>query len=116
SLRRPLPHRLRLLFVGPHEPPWALLALRLESAGCAQAEFDWETDVAAAMARLRKVTFDCVVVLGQPGQGPGRREPAAVGEAPLEIRFVEGLRGSGSDDPIVVIMPQPDDERTAQLE
>jgi hypothetical protein len=109
--RRPLPHRLRLLFVGPAEPPWALLALRLESAGCAQAEFDWETDVAAAMARLRKATFDCVVVLGQSGH-----DPAADAEPPLEIRFVEGLRGSGSDDPIVVIMPAPDDERTAQLE
>ena len=98
SGRRPLPHRLRLLFVGPSEPPWALLALRLESAGCAQAEFDWESDVAAALARLRKTSFDCLIVLGQAAGSP--EPPATAVATPREIRFVEALRGSGSDEPL----------------
>lgn len=112
--RRPLPHRLRLLFIGPIEPPWALLALRLEAAGCVQAEFDWESTVSAALARLRKASFDCLIVLGQTPGLSGLPEPAPA--TPREIRFVEALRGSGSDDPIVVIVSAPDDEQTAQLE
>jgi hypothetical protein len=102
--RRQLPHRLRLLFVGLEEPPWALLALRLETAGCAQAEFDWESEPGKALARLRKVTFDCIIARCEDVE-----QPAAVG-------FVEALRGSGSEDPIVVLAALPHDERTMQFD
>jgi len=102
-VRPSLPHRLRLLCVGPGEPPWALLALRLEAAGCVQAQFDWEEDAAAALKRLRKSAFDCVVI----------RKDRTGQEI---VQFLEALRASGHDNPVVVLIGQPDDELTAGLD
>lgn len=104
---RSLPHRLRLLFVGPGEPPWALLALRLEADGCIQAEFDWECDPSAALARLRSTAFDGIII---------RDESNHAAPAISVVEFINALRASGSDDPVVVLKAQPDDELAATLE
>lgn len=104
--RRTLPHRLRLLCLSPYEPPWALLSLRLDSAGCDEVEFRWHTEPADALAHLRRENFDCLFVF-EP-QAP--KAPETTGTSSSALLFVEGLRTSGSDDAVVAILVEPNDE------
>lgn len=105
--RRSLPHRVRLLCISLDEPPWPLLALRLDAAGCDEAEFDWQSSSSGALAALRKHTFDVIVIRDEPATS--RPESSTRG-------LVEAIRASGTDDPIAVILAQPDDDRLLQLD
>ncbi len=99
--RRALPHRLRLLCVGPLEPPWALISLRLDAAGCAEAEFRWHSEAASAFTLLRRERFDCILTCD---------DRTTAGTMSFSTSFIEGLRASGADDAVVVLLLQPNDE------
>ena len=104
---RALPPHLRLLCVGPEEPSWAIVALRLESLGCDDAEFQWHVTSADAIATLRKQSFD-VIVIHDP--------PVASQTDSTAVRLVEAIRAGGTRDPVAVILTQPDDDILMRLD
>ena len=107
AARRTLPLRLRLLFIGPVEPPWPLVALRLETAGCEHAEFEWRSNAAEALATLRTHSFDAIVVQDAGGS-------AQSGSATHHL--IEAMRGGGTTSPVTVLLAEQDDEHLVLLE
>jgi hypothetical protein len=95
--RRPLSDSLRLLCVCRQEPSWTGLALQLDRLGCTAPRFQWCSAQARAAALLRDETFD-VIVVGEPADGDS--DP---------LVFIQALRESGTDEPILVVSPRADD-------
>jgi hypothetical protein len=90
-----LPAGVRLLCVAEVEPSWVGLTLQLDALGGVSPFIKWLSRPADVLRLLRDETFDCVVL------GPDLPDPAAL---------VRGIRASGGDDPIVLLVPRPNDE------
>jgi hypothetical protein len=94
---RPLSNSLRLLCICHREPPWTGLALQLDRLGCTEPRFRWCSTQAVAATLLRDEGFD-VILIGEPSGGD--TDP---------LVFLEALRESGTDEPVVIVSPRTDD-------
>jgi hypothetical protein len=92
-----LPSGLRLLCICRQEPGWTGLTLQLDRLGCREPRFRWCGTQAAAAAVLHEEGFDAIII-GEPD--PADTDP---------VVFIEALRLSGCDDPIVLLSPRSDD-------
>lgn len=101
-------NHLRLLWIGPTEPSWIGLALRLDAQGYTETRFRWAATPATAMTILRDEPFDCILIGDSPPGASSRisNEPA---------HLVEALRRSGYADPVIYVASLIDDLQLARL-
>lgn len=85
-----LPPRLRVLHVTTLERTGSWLADALSSDSAMEVLLDEAIGIAAGMARLRDEAFDAVLVSHEPPNLDA-------------LELVEGLRGAGADEPILVL-------------
>lgn len=90
------PPRLRLLWVGPEEPAWAALALQLDAEGCQEPHLRWVSTGNEALSLLREESFDCLVLQDT--------EDADV------LSLLRSIRTGGCPDPILILIPDVDEE------
>lgn len=95
-----LPPGFRLLCIGMIEPDWVGLSLQLDAVGCHDPRLRWVSQATEAITILRRESFDCLVI---GVEFTGQR----LWDAESLIRAV---RASGCNDPLVLLMDQPDDE------
>lgn len=93
-----LPSRLRLLCVGSVEPSWINLTLQLDREGCFDPVLKWVATGGDAIGLLRDEGYDCLIL-----------RTADHDDADELLQLVRGIRSSGCDDPMVVILPQAGD-------
>ena len=98
-----LPPRLRLLYVATQEPTWDRLTLQLGQVGCHEPQFRWVSTAAETLQLLRDESFDCVILAQLTSGSP------LPGTVPSNSRLLEAIRGSGCDDPCVLVVPQTTD-------
>ena len=97
-----IPPRLRLLCVGPDEPSWVGLALQLDAAGCHEPHLRWVSSGNEALALLREESFDCLILQDT--------------EDTDVYSLLRGIRTGGCPDPVLILIPQPDEELTLASE
>lgn len=97
-----LPPRLRLLWIGPEEPGWAALALQLDTEGCQEPHLRWVSTGNESLALLREESFDCLVLQDT--------EDADV------LSLLRSIRTGGCPDPILILIPDVDEELTIAAE
>jgi hypothetical protein len=90
-----------LLCIGPAEPSWVNLTLRLDGEGCLEPKFHWVSSRDEALGILRTEGFDCILIAEgtRPVGGLPELSPVAVARA---------IRASGYDDPIVLVASRLD--------
>ena len=95
-----LPPRMKLLYITTlrHAHGWLAEAFAADSA--TEIALEEVIGATAGMARLREEAFDAVLVMHHPG----------VLDA---LDFVEGLRTGGSDDPVIVLGGETEQELSA---
>jgi len=97
-----LPPGFRVLCIGAVEPDWVGLTLQLDAVGCHDPRMKWVDEAAAAMALLRKETFDCLVV--STASAHSRLWDAE--------SLVRAIRASGCDEPLVLLIDGANDGLT----
>ena len=95
-----LPARIKVLLVTTLHRPGKPLAEALQADSATEFQLDEVIGITAGMARLREEGFDAVLVTHDPG----------VLDA---LDFIEGLRGSGADEPVLVLGTQSEQELAA---
>lgn len=98
-----LPPRLRLLCVSGSEPTWDRLTLQLGQIGCHEPQFRWVSTATEALHLLRDESFDCMI-LAQLTAGDSHLD-----SIPDSSQLLEAIRGSGCDDPCVLVVPRTTD-------
>ena len=93
-----IPPRLKVLFVNDKKPDWVGLALRLDAIGCAEPRFDWASTSEEALTLLRNDSYDCLLI-GIDFESKTK-----------QLELLDAIRNSGCHDPIVLILPMPDDQ------
>ena len=96
-----LPPGFRLLCIGANEPDWVGLTLQLDAVGCHDPRMKWASEAADAMSLLRNETFDCLVI------GTASNTVEVLWDAESLVR---AIRASGCNDPLVLLMDEPDDD------
>jgi len=104
------PARLRLLCIGPQEPNWISLTLKLDAEGCLEPQFRWVSTSTEAIALLREESFDCILLehltlMPDPLTGKSQYQPDLL---------IRAIRASGCDDPILVLSTSLRDENWIQ--
>ena len=92
-----LPNGLRLLCVAAREPAWTSLVLRLDAEGCVEPRLRWVSNSGEALTLLRDESFDCILLYaddGHPASGDTRIDASSL---------ISAIRGSGCDDPVVLV-------------
>jgi len=95
-----LPRRMRVLYVTTYHRTGGWLAEALAADSAADVVLEEAVGVPAGLARLRDEIFDCVLVSHEPGELDA-----------LDLLAV--LRTSGSEEPILVLGAQSEQELTA---
>lgn len=95
-----LPERIKVLLVTTLHRPGKPLAEALQADSATEFNFSEVIGITAGMARLREEGFDAILVTHDPG----------VLDA---LDFIEGLRGSGTDEPVLVLGTQTEQELAA---
>ena len=95
-----LPERIKVLLVTTLHRPGKPLADALQADSATEFQFSEVIGITAGMARLREEGFDAILVTHDPG----------VLDA---LDFIEGLRGSGTDEPVLVLGTQSEQELAA---
>lgn len=99
-----LPPGFRLLCIGEREPDWVGLTLQLDAVGCHDPRMKWAAEAADAMSLLRNETFDCLVI------GTTSNSVEVLWDTESLVR---AIRASGCNDPLVLLMDEPNDDLTA---
>ena len=89
-----LPSRMKVLYITTLHRTGGWLAEAFASDSAAQILLEEVVGVTAGLARLRDEVFDAVLVSHEPG----------VLDA---LDFVEGLRGGGNDEPVILLGSAP---------
>jgi DNA-binding response OmpR family regulator len=92
-----LPARMRLLFVGTSHRRAAWLAEAFEADSAVEVVIEEVIGMTSAMGRLRDEAFDAILVAHEPGLLDA-------------LDFAEALRGGGSEDPLVLLGEQSEQE------
>jgi DNA-binding NarL/FixJ family response regulator len=95
-----LPARVKVLLVTTLHRPGKPLAEALQADSATEFHFSEVIGITAGMARLREEGFDAILVTHDPG----------VLDA---LDFIEGLRGGGTDEPVLVLGTQSEQELAA---
>lgn len=95
-----LPARMRLLFITTPQRTGGWLAEAFASDSASDVILEEAVGVAAGLARVRDEVFDAVLLSHEPG-------------ALDALDFVEGLRAGGSNEPMVVLGSQSEQELAA---
>lgn len=95
-----LPPGFRVLCIGAVEPDWVGLTLQLDAVGCHDPRLKWESDATEAISRLRKETFDCLVIAADSRSAEVLWNPESL---------IRAIRASGCNDPLVLLMDEPID-------
>lgn len=98
-----LPPGFRLLCIGAREPDWVGLTLQLDAVGCHDPRMKWASEAADAMSLLRNETFDCLVI------GTTSNSVEVLWDTESLVR---AIRASGCNDPLVLLMDEPNDDLT----
>ena len=95
-----LPERMKVLLVTTLHRPGKPLAEALQADSATEIQLAEVIGITAGMARLREEGFDAILVTHDPG----------VLDA---LDFIEGLRGSGAEEPVLVLGAQGERELAA---
>ena len=95
-----LPPHLKVLYIGPAVGHGRWLADAFSQDSAAEVVLEEAPGATPGLARLRDEAFDAVFVAHQPGSLDG-------------LQLVEGLRVSGSDDPVIVLGNEDPQQLTA---
>jgi DNA-binding response OmpR family regulator len=95
-----LPARMRVLYVTTHQRRGSWLAEAFASDSATQVELEEATGVSAGLARLRDEVFDAVLACHEPGELDA-------------LEMVEGLRAGGSEEPMIVLGAESEQELSA---
>ena len=95
-----LPRRMRLLFITTPQRTGGWLAEAFASDSASEVVLEQAVGVAAGLARVRDEVFDAVLLSHEPGEFDA-------------LEFVEGLRAGGSNEPMVVLGSQSEQELAA---
>jgi DNA-binding response OmpR family regulator len=95
-----LPQRMRILYVTTLQRTGRWLADALAGDSAAEVELVEALGVTAALARLREEVFDVVLISHESDQLDA-------------LELIEGLRTGGSEEPMIVLGHQSDQEMTA---
>ncbi|MCA9014600.1 MAG: hypothetical protein KDA77_04630 [Planctomycetaceae bacterium] len=98
SQRQLIPPRLKVLFVSAQKPVWVGLALRLDAIGCAEPRFEWVSTSEEALTLLRNDSFDCLLLLLDAETKTN------------QLVLLNAIRMSGCHEPVVLVLPSPDDQ------
>lgn len=97
---RQLPPRMRILYITTRERTGAWLTEALSAEKAVQVELEEALGTAAGLARLRDEVFDAVLVSHLPGELDA-------------LELIEGYRAGGSEEPILVLGAQSEQEMAA---
>jgi DNA-binding NarL/FixJ family response regulator len=92
-----LPPRMRVLFITSYHRTGGWLAEAFSSDSAVEVVLEEALGVTAGMARLRDEVFDAVLVSHEPGELDG-------------LELLEGLRTGGSEEPLIVLGAQSEQE------
>src|SRR5262245_10149232 len=92
-----LPARMRLLFITTAQRTGGWLAEAFASDSASDVTLEETVGVTAGLARLRDEVFDAVLLSHEPGELDA-------------LEFVEGLRAGGSNEPMIVLGSQSEQE------
>lgn len=95
-----LPARMRVLYITTYHRTGGWLAEAFASDSAVDVVLEEAVGMAAGLARLRDESFDAVLVSHEPGEMDA-------------IELLDGLRAAGSEDPIVVLGSQSEQELAA---
>lgn len=95
-----LPARMRLLFITTPLRTGGWLAEAFASDSASEVSLEEAVGVAAGLARVRDEVFDAVLLSHEPGDLDA-------------LEFVEGLRAGGSNEPMIVLGRQSEQELAA---
>jgi DNA-binding response OmpR family regulator len=95
-----LPPRMRVLYVTTARRTGGWLAEAFASDSACQVVLDEAMGAAAGLARLREQTYDAVLVSHEPDELDA-------------LELLEGLRGSGAEEPLVVLGQSSEQEMAA---
>lgn len=93
-VRRRLPTSLRILFISSSRRPGRWLSEALAGDGATEIELDEAISAAASMKLLRDAHYDAILLIHDPPEIDA-------------VSLVEGLRGSGAEDPVIVLGETP---------
>ncbi|MEO1999068.1 MAG: hypothetical protein ABGZ17_27795 [Planctomycetaceae bacterium] len=95
-----LPIHMRVLCLSAIEPSWITLALQLDAAGCLEPQFRWTSAAADVLSMLGQQSFDCILLFPSDA-GSTQRDGV--------LKLMHAIRVSGCDDPLILVVPEPDD-------
>lgn len=95
-----LPSRLRVLYISGAQRTGSWLAEAFASDSASEVLLEEAAGAAAGVTRLRDEAFDTVLISHEPGQLDA-------------LELVEGLRGGGADEPIIVLGTESEQELAA---
>src|SRR5262245_35549020 len=95
-----MPARMRVLYITTARRAGAWVAESFAAASASRVELEEASGMASGLERLRDEVFDAVLVSHDP-------------ENLDALALVEGLRAAGSDEPIIVMGPQSEQQMAA---
>ena len=95
-----LPPRMRVLYITTRQRTGGWLAEAFATDSASDVSLEEALGSAAGLNRLRDEAFDAVLLSHEPGELDA-------------LEFVEGLRGGGSDDPLIVLGSESEQELSA---
>jgi hypothetical protein len=95
-----LPIHMRVLCLSAVEPSWITLTLQLDAAGCLEPQFRWTSAAADVLSMLGQQSFDCILLFQSDEASTQRGEV---------LKLMQAIRVSGCDDPLILVVPEPDD-------
>jgi len=95
-----LPVRLRVLYISSVQRTGSWLAEAFASDSASEVLLEEAAGAAAGVTRLREEAFDAVLISHEPGQLDA-------------LELIEGLRGGGADEPVIVLGAQSEQEMAA---
>ena len=96
-----MPARMRALYVTTPVRMGAWLADALAADSASEVQLEEAVGTAAALARLRDEVFDLILIAHEPGELDA-------------LEMIEGFRGGGNDEPILVLGIASEQEMTAR--
>ena len=95
-----LPRRMRVLHITTYHRTGGWLAEAFAADSACEVVLEEAVGAAAGLGRLRDEVFDAVLLSHEPGELDA-------------LEFVEGLRGGGSEEPLVILGAQSEQELAA---
>ncbi|MBX3412519.1 MAG: response regulator [Pirellulales bacterium] len=95
-----LPARMRVLYISGAQRTGSWLAEAFASDSASEVLLEEAAGATAGVTRLREEAFDAVLISHEPGQLDA-------------LELIEGLRGGGADEPVIVLGAQSEQEMAA---